>query len=298
MNSAELQQLLGTVRGAAGPRSEPEDGRGATSPPPHPFPPECLSFERTRALALDPGRWRAEERRHTATCRRCRRLVASAEVQMPHLSLWTLLRHRLGSTSERERQAIAYHLEEGGCRRCRQVAGALAVGTSFRLPPFALPHPAAAGAATGALEVGGRSSDGRLEAELVEEERQILLEIRSREAALNHQMIAYTLRGAQQEMQGFLVLRPDVERWYAAQEIFDPELLYSRLQGRCEEVLIAPVGLEALPGVDRELLLAEAGRSRGNAEARAAWAAWASSRADVSEETRRLLDEVRAAVGG
>src|ERR1051326_7451956 len=69
MNEAKLDQLLGGVRRklhAATP----------TAVPPYPG---CLPFERARALALDPERWREEEQAHAMGCRRCARLVRSFE---------------------------------------------------------------------------------------------------------------------------------------------------------------------------------------------------------------------------
>src|SRR5205823_1416278 len=148
-----------------------------------------------------------------AGCRRCDRLVEMMAREMPHLSLWTLMKQRLGGLNEAERRSIDYHLEEGECSRCRARAGLLGAGaaSAARFPGLLLPAPHAVGAASGTLEMNARSPDGRLEAELLEEERQLVLEVRTREAELQHQLVGYALVGENRQVDGFLVLRADVE---------------------------------------------------------------------------------------
>jgi hypothetical protein len=292
MNEARLDELLATVRGAL---------RAGTAPG-APSAPGCLSFARARALVLDPERWRADERAHVAGCRRCARLLHTFEQEMPHLSLWSLLRSRLGRLASDEARAVEYHLREGGCRRCRERVERLgaALERVIQFPgPVPLPAPGAVGAATAVLDAVARSPDRVLEAELVEEDGRVLLEVRTKNATLKHRLVGYTLRGARQAdaQEGFLVLQPDVEGWLTAQTTFDPEELYSRLQGRCEEVLLCPVDTEVLSYAEREALLASAEQSRKEAAAREGWMAWVMEAVQksesVSDRTWQLLCEVR-----
>lgn len=196
---------------------------------------------------------------------------------------------------------MTYHVEPEGCPRCAARLAALeAVANGvIHFARLELPNPFAAAAATGPLEAAGRSRDGLLEADLVEEERDILLEVRTRDAALSHQLVGYSLRGATERalVQGFLVLRPDVERWYAAHTSFYRGALYARLDGRCEEVLIAPVRPQALGAADRQQLLAAIARlDRASQEA---WARWLSgAELLAAEETRPLLREMRERLRG
>jgi hypothetical protein len=283
MNAAGLDELLSVARTRL--REPVPEGESIAS--------DCLSFARARALALNPDRWTAAERSHAAGCRRCARLLESFEREMPHLSLWTLIRRRMGALAASERHAIGYHLEEGECRRCR--AREERLGTAFdgivRLPgPVPLPHPAAAGAATEGLDVSAWSAGGLVEAELAEEEGRILLEIRTRDAAWNHHLAGYALRSDHGQENGFLVLRPDVEGWYSAQAAFDPRALYSRLGGKCEEVLAGVLDVELLTGVEWEALAASVARSRGDPGVQAAWEAWA---AEVIRRGETLSEEAR-----
>jgi hypothetical protein len=291
MNDTALQNLFAAVRA----RLQDGELRRETADD------TCLSFGRARALALDPGRWRDAERAHVTNCRRCQVLVAGMSRLMPHPSLWTLLRSHLGLLSDHDQRALSYHAGPDGCPRCAARLAAIgpvrAQAVSF--PRFALRNPAAAAAATGPLDVSARSSDGRIEAELVEEEKEILLEVRTRDAGLNHQLVGYTLRGATEQalVQGFLVLRPDVESWFAACRRFEAETLYRGLLGRCEEMLIAAVSVDALSAKERGALLEAT--SQLDRESRSAWAGWlAAVHSHAPAELQGLLEEVRGRVGG
>jgi hypothetical protein len=83
----------------------------------------CLPPSRARVLALDPRNWTAGERQHASTCRRCERLVRAVDRQMVHPGWWDLLLWGLGRVFGADRDALRYHLEEGGCRRCRRLLG-------------------------------------------------------------------------------------------------------------------------------------------------------------------------------
>jgi hypothetical protein len=273
--------------------------RLSSRPPARTGPPGCLLFARARALALNPDRWTASEQEHVAGCRRCARLVRDFERNMPHLSFWLLVRRRLGTLAGAEQRLVNYHLENGECRHCRARAASLEgqLDALVRAPgPFLLPHPAAAGAATPMLDVLARSADDHLEAELMREENQITLEVRTRLERLNHYLVGYALRGGQGEVvEGFTVLAPDVEGWYTGHAVYPVGDLYARLSGICEEVLVGPVHASMLTGEEREALLASAAGSRENDRMRAAWAAWLTACAarDLSPDMRELLHELR-----
>src|SRR5687768_15044313 len=96
---------------------------------------------------------------HAAGCARCG--VPVAGVEMPHPSLWTLLRMPLGILTPEEERSVHYHLEVAECRPCRvrwarlHERGDLALRFSV---PVILPQPGAAGAAavSGSLAVARR----------------------------------------------------------------------------------------------------------------------------------------------
>src|SRR5207302_9935437 len=108
MNETVLENLLAAVRGRL---QDADTRRGA-------LPDLCLTFERARTLALDPARWREDERAHAAGCRLCRLLVVGIGRLMPHASFWTLLRSQLGLLSGHEQCALAYHVGPEACVRC------------------------------------------------------------------------------------------------------------------------------------------------------------------------------------
>src|SRR5437660_11114559 len=91
--------------------------RAARERPPSPSrpfsPPGCVLPARVRELVLDPSRATPVERDHTEHCPRCRSLVASIERNMPHPSLWLLLRRELGRLSDEAQRVATYHLEDG-----------------------------------------------------------------------------------------------------------------------------------------------------------------------------------------
>jgi hypothetical protein len=222
---------------------------------------------------------------------------------MPHLSFWTLIRRRLGRLSPDEARAVAYHLEAGDCRRCR-VRDERLTRTLERViqydVPFALTDPSAVGAATCALELAARSLNSELVAELFEQGERVTLEVRTKQASLRHALIAYQLRGHGRDRvtEGFLVLRPDLEGWSSASADFDSEELYWALDGRCTEVVIAPICIHVLTREQREPLLSSAARAQRDPAACSAWRAWVAhvtQQCDsVDEEAWQMVCEVRS----
>ncbi len=292
MEESRLNHLLEHARQAA---------RGVE--PSRPLTPSgCLTFTRAAALARDPGRWQAEERSHAARCRRCAQLSRTFAVEMPHLTVWDLLRYRLGVLPEREQRLAARHLGTDACASCRRREELLrraADGAALLTFPADLPHPRAAGAAAVASPSLCRASGGDLEAELFEDGPDVVLEIRTRKAALNYRLVAYSLRGARGRVwrEGFAVLQPDVEGWYTAQLPFRPSELFESLNGRCEEVLVSVVDADALSREERQMLLDSVGRSAGNEYLRHGWKAWVEGAvarsAGLSEEAWDLVCEIR-----
>ncbi len=273
--------------------------RLATAPATSISPRECLTFERARALALDPGRGTAVEERHRAGCRRCGLMLESFGRQLPHLSLWTLLRRQLGRLSEGERRVVRYHLMEGGCLRCRQREErlqALAGQATLLRGPILFRDPAMVGAATPRPQVTARSETGDLAAELVETGPEAILEVRTKQVALNHRLVGYSLAGAEGTLpeEGFQVLRPEVEGWYAGHVSLDAAALHARLLGRCEEVLVTLADPEALTVEEQDLVVAAAGRDAGDPAASAAWTAWATGEEMRESAAPDVLARVRA----
>jgi hypothetical protein len=170
------------------------------------------------------------------------------------------------------------------------------------LSPISLPNPQVAHARTGEpLDVTETSPDERIEVEFVEDKGAMVLEVRTKDAALNHQLFGYALRDAdgQEAVTGFVVLREDVNDWYAAHVTFDLNELFATLNGQCRDVVVSLVEAEMLTEAEREALLASVERDRDDAEARAAWRAWAGRAAQsetLPEEARQLIQDVRDVV--
>lgn len=152
------------------------------------------------------------------------------------------------------------------------------------------------------LDVTATSPDQRVEVQLVEDEGKIVLEVRTKDATLNHQLFGYALRDADghEAVTGFLVLREDVNDWYAAHVAFDLDELYATLNGQCRDVWVGLVEAEMLTEAGREALLASVERDRDDAEAQAAWRAWADRAAQsetLLDEARQLIQDVRERLG-
>ena len=283
-----------------------EAGRrtGGLLPPRALTPPGCVSFFRARLLTLDPDRCSPAERAHLASCSRCSRVLADFEREMPHLSLWTLVRLLTGTLPEEDETLVAYHLESGGCRVCRDRLRRLEVHGD-RLVRYSgavyLPNPDAAAAAVSMPGALARASSGRLEAELFEDGGEVLLEIRTKDASLRSHAVGYSLRGAGAEArtEGYVVLQEDVDGWYTAQVAFHPASLRQEIGGACEELLVAPVDADLLSTEEREALLRSAARCPREDSRRDGWRAWAEETVrggetqGLSPQTRELVSAVR-----
>lgn len=262
--------------------------------------PGCLTFARARELALNSVRWTSEERSHAAECAACETLVARFERSMPHLSLWLLIRRRLGlPLLPVEEHAVKYHLEEGGCRECgerdRRAGELLPSVTVLRgaLPMPALPgvHAATAPAATSASVSGSA-----LDAELALERGKLGLELRTRDRQWKHQLVGWTLatRREREARERFAVLYPDVEGWFVDHSWLDAKELGLGANNPCQEILAAAMDVELLTDAQRESIVGLVWRLEA-AEQRSAWREWAleqRQRDQLSAHTRDVLERI------
>lgn len=240
---------------------------------------DCLPFSRARLLVLDPARRTPQEEAHLATCRRCRTLLAGFEHDLPHLPVWTLIRSRIGGLSAPERRMLEYHLENGGCRVCRRRLERLA-----ELSPavLALPVPttpvfanSVQAAVPGPEVLASAASDG-LEAELVQFRGELNLELRTRQAALNGTLAAYSFQTAEGEglLEGYVVLGPDVEGWYAAEVRIDESRYRERVGTRLGQLWIGLVEPELLTEEEWARLEACVPGPEAEPHLRALWLDW------------------------
>lgn len=255
----------------------------------------CLSLNRARKLALNPDLATADG--HLADCARCRSLVDTFARVMPHLSYWSLVAHFLGISSPEQAEVTRYHLLEGGCRLCQMRMDSLA-GTPFqwlRLPPQSFSPSPDAASAEERSEVLASSTDGRMETEMVFEDEQITLEIRTRDAALNHQLVAYTLRARDgRSLSGFDVIRADVQGWFSVTVALDAQHLRGRIGSAYNEALVvSPVSVQSLDAEELELLRASASADTANEAAWRGWLAWLTpAAAGYPADLRQLLAEL------
>jgi hypothetical protein len=266
----------------------------------------CLALTRARELALDPERMTEGERAHLESCRACRRLVDRLTEELPHPSLWLLLRWAMGwlLSEGDEARAMRYHLEDGRCRRCLARLAALEAVRErvVRLAgSFVLPSPYAMhGASATALDVKQTSPDQRLEARLTRDDGTVALEVRTKDDTVAAFPVAYTLlgEGDQRAVSGYTVLRPDVNGWHAANVVFDLKDLYDRLGGRCTGLLVCPLDLGMVPEPDCADLLAAAEREAGAPDAKDAWLRVAKRAlehdAGLTPDVRQRLTELRS----
>lgn len=181
------------------------------------------------------------------------------------------------------------HLSPEGCAWCLERAQSFHAAqgriAEWR-EPLPLPHPDALAAGTRGLYAIATSSDSVLEAELTEESTYLELEIRTREKGLNYGLFAYLLYGRQRRavIEGFTVLRPDVDGWYTSYVAFAKGDLYARLSGCCERIVVSPVSPAHLTSAERGALLASVAGSEDE-YSRRAWRRW------LSDAERELASE-------
>jgi hypothetical protein len=176
------------------------------APTQHPLrTPDCPPLTRFGAAA--PADWTPEERQHAAHCPYCQKVLAMKEAEERR-------------ASEEARRPV-------------------------RVIP--LPNLRAAAAATGAttapsLRVRVPVPDPRLEAEFLQEGTQLVLELLTRDAALNGQLFRFAFRDVEgrEAVTGFILLRPN-KNGFAGHASFDAEALFVGLGGQTQEPEITPV---------------------------------------------------------
>jgi hypothetical protein len=262
--------------------------------------PTCLSLSRARELALNSVRWTSPEEAHARECRRCERLVQQFTAEMPHLSVWLLIRRRLGMPLlDSEVHSIRYHLDEGGCSECAERDRK----TEELLPNVALlkgmlprPLPEGVHAADAGVPDSAAAAAGAFEAELALERGQLGLEVRTRDPRWQRQLVGWTLatRREREACERFAVLHPDVEGWFVDHSWLDAKDLGLGTQNPCQEILAAAVDVELLTREQREALV-EVVRRLDLADQRGAWQAWAleqQEREDLSPQTHEVLARI------
>lgn len=262
--------------------------------------PGCLPFARARELALDPVRWTEDEREHAAGCATCTVLVKRFERAMPHLSLWMLIRRRLGlPLLPVEEHAVRYHLLEGGCRECGERdrrAGELLPNVTLLSGTLPAPAPAGVHAAVPDAVTSACASGSAFDAELALEQGRLGLEVRTRDSRWKHQLVGWTLatRRQREARERFAVLYPDVEGWFVDHSWLDAGELGLGANNPCQEILAAVVDVELLTDAQRDSLLGVVWRLE-TAKQRAAWREWAveqQRRENLCPHTRDVLARI------
>lgn len=237
----------------------------------------CLGLEQIRRRVLT-GAATADEERHLVSCRRCARLLEQMQAQMPHLPIRVLLGSERNLLSPTEQRATDRHLSPDGCHWCHARAGAvhrLQKRVADWHEPLPLPHPNALAAGTRGLTALATATDAGLEAEFTEEGSRLVLEVRTHDPRLNYSLVSFLLYGRQRRswVEGFTVLRPDVDGWFTGFVSFGKGDLYSRLSGCCERILVSPVEPLLLSPSERNPLLTSL-PAPGDASAFGAWGRW------------------------
>ncbi|MFQ3610174.1 MAG: hypothetical protein SNJ72_01640 [Fimbriimonadales bacterium] len=265
----------------------------------------CLLPTRVRTALLRED-WTEAEREHLRTCTFCQAMRDKLQPRLWFPSLWQLVLYRLGRLTGDEAEAVARHLERDRCRRSlerlRQIEAVQGTIAAL-LQPIALPKSQMAHAhTTEPLNKTLTAPDQRFEAQLVEDDDQIVLEVRTKLPELNYQLFGYALTDTEghEAVTGFLVLRPDVNDWYAGTVNFQREALAETLKGQCREVVVNWVEPSLLTPTEQEALLASLERDWDDEEARSAWQAWvekALQDENLPDEARQLLQQVHARLG-
>jgi hypothetical protein len=223
--------------------------------------PQCPSLVRFGA-ALQNG-WTPQERSHVYGCTYCRQLLGREKPE----ELRALIIEALAALR------ILF-----GCIQLRR-RGTLAASTG------------------GAVEVTRLSPDQRLESTFYEDEDRLVLEVRTREPALEHQLVRYAIQGrdGSEVRAGFLVLARAEHGWIAAHATFAADPLHEQAQGLCQALEVRPVAAESLTTGDRPALLASL--AEPNETERTAWRSWLDRTERENEalpaEIAPLLSELR-----
>jgi hypothetical protein len=252
----------------------------------------CPPPDRCWAVALGLSAWNDGERPHLSACPSCRSAVRRLRWRVRHPSWWTLQRATLGLLPADEAGEVRRHLEMDGCgscgRRRQRLAGDEVVSFTAAVP---LPDPRTWAAAGGGLDQAAASADGRLKAHLLGLGRDVILEVRTRDAALDGRLVACGCAGDDEEpLLAFAVLRPDVNGWFAAQVRWDASELHARLCGSCRGLMARVLEPGLLTAAETDALRASIDRDGPDERSMTAWRQWR-ERALVQPEP--LSEEVR-----
>jgi hypothetical protein len=88
------------------------------------------------------------------------------------------------------------------------------------------------------IDLTAGSADGRLEAEFLQDRQGYVLEVRSKDKALEGHVVQYVLcdRDGNEAVEGTFMLQADANDWVAAHVPFDPADLYAPLKGHCSKL--------------------------------------------------------------
>lgn len=294
--------------------------------------PHCLSLARWRTALLREDRTEAEAA-HVRDCRYCQKTEAQVRRKFWHPSTVQLFWQALGLSGGEDEEDVAYHLQQDRCQRClrlltllegdrllkglaeqmhagvqeasRRLRESLESWGILRIPWFQLPNPRAAAASS--ADEGPFGSFYQLWRETAQGEADLsatliegALEVKTQNAALNRQLLRYVFEDAEGKpaLQGFVLLRPDVNGWFTAVRLLRRQELYDALHGECRELRVHLVDLQDLTAEDHALVLASAKADRQDAEVWAAWRSWAAdilSQGDhVSSDLRQLAQQVES----
>jgi len=329
-----MNQLTAWLQELAEEEQAALDRRGLTLGPRS----DCPPLSRWRRIVLREI-WRLEDRSHLRECSFCRLTVEQMRQDLWHPTAAQLFWHgdRLPDAGEDE-TGVAYHLDQDDCQRCHRRLALLrgnnprgfqarkALGGSenaarrlqdcldrwgvVRLQAFAPRNPWAAAAQSGTpLERTNEFPDAAFLAEgalflnpecsLVEDAGRYVLEVKTRNAAWNHQLLRYVFKEAAGRplLRGFLMVRPDAPGWYTAARSLDPQLIFSAAEGRDLIPEVSVVDIQELTVSEGAALLESIKADQNDAEAYAAWRIWSENlarRSDrLTDDLQRLVELVR-----
>jgi hypothetical protein len=315
----KIEQLEGWLQKLADRDWAGWGGQEAALPPT----PACPALPRWRRSILS-EKWPAEDQPHLRGCSYCRQIVDVLLQRLWHPSTAELFAHVRRGQDAKEEATVAAHLEKDDCQRCRRrlallradgglarlveqargdrraaerLKDALLSWGVMRLPSFALRNPRAAPLSGHPLELASpRGSDPA--ATLVEQQGQYLLEVKTKNAAWNRQILRYQVEdvGGRPAVNGFLLLRADAHGWFAAPRLLEARTLYDAVQGKCQDPRVELLDPQELTTRDHPIVVASARADRHDAAARAAWREWAGlvgKGEQVADDLRRLAEEVR-----
>jgi hypothetical protein len=222
-----------------------------------------LTFQRARALVLNPSRWTPEERAHVAQCRRCARLIDNFEQNMVHPSLGELFSWLVGDQAGEDVQPLRYHLENGECQQCLRLIKSPLLGEQvgrFRngrgipdhvralfgtavtgFAPLAAPVGAFEGATRPPFQLRAVNPDGSLTVTVREtDEGDLAASVQTPDGTLAGRTVRVELLGAGEPVTAELLLEPQGEDGCTGRHNFGPFAQLAPCLGAGFAVLASP----------------------------------------------------------